>query len=317
MSRFFAALVAVLVLALGASTASAATVSHLSGDWTASNSTVTLGADGVHFGPYFNGDPGGTLTFSGLNGIKLSDVSDFSYTFNYKADGEAPGNGGFYTAAPFARIYLDTTGDGVVDTDVVLDAGDCTQNPQQPQNVNQTRQMVGYARLRYDDDACNSLASQDSWANIVAAHGSETVVGFKVSVGWIGTNVTALIPRVTINGVTYNFGSADPGTGPVGPQGIAGATGAQGPAPSCKVSGAGVRTIHAPSARKGERFRSARAWLRTPKGLVKQSVRGRTIRVNLPVIPANYNVKVVASYRKASGKVVTRTTERNISVTCA
>jgi hypothetical protein len=237
MSKKFSglALLSTAAVSLAAvSSAAAIPVTSLTGDFSASNSTVVKTPDGVQFGPYFNGDPGGTLSFNGQNGIKLSDISDFGYTFNYKADGESPGNGGYYTAAPFARIFLDENGDDLVDHDIVLDPGDCTQNPLIAKNTDLNYQMVGYQRLRYDDDACDSLASQTSWADVVAAHGDQKVVGLKVSVGWIGTNVTALLRNISVNGVVYDFNSPPPG----GANGINGGAGANGAPGAAAVSAA-------------------------------------------------------------------------------
>ena len=88
-------------------------VQSLSGDWSTSNSTVVKTADGVHFGTYADGGAiGGSLHYKGANGLKLSDVKDYSFTFNYKQAGDLTG------AAPYARIFLDTnrTADGDGDT---------------------------------------------------------------------------------------------------------------------------------------------------------------------------------------------------------
>ena len=96
---------AALALSLAAAgTAQAHTnVQSLSGDWKASNSTVVKTADGVHFGTYADGGAiGGSLMYKGANGLKLSEVHDYSFTFNYKQAGNLSG------ATPYARIFLDT-----------------------------------------------------------------------------------------------------------------------------------------------------------------------------------------------------------------
>ena len=67
-------------------------VQSLTGDWSASNSTVVKTADGVHFGTYADGGAlGGSLMYKGANGLKLSDVNDYSFTFNYKQAGNLDG----------------------------------------------------------------------------------------------------------------------------------------------------------------------------------------------------------------------------------
>ena len=58
-------------------TASAQPVQSLTGDWSASNSTVHKTADGVHFGTYADGGSvGGSLLYTGANGTKLGDVCE-------------------------------------------------------------------------------------------------------------------------------------------------------------------------------------------------------------------------------------------------
>jgi len=128
-------------------TAQAATtpVQSLSGDFTASNSTVVKTPDGVHFGTYADGGAvGGSVMWKGANGLQLKDVTDFSYTFNYKQAGNTSG------AAPYARIWLDKDGDGQADHTVILDPSNCaTQTPEQSKDL--TRNMVD-GPVRYGDD---------------------------------------------------------------------------------------------------------------------------------------------------------------------
>ena len=92
----------------------------LTGAWSPSNSTVTKVADGVHFGTYADGGAnGGSLRYTGANGLPLSQLHDYSFTFNYKQAGNLSG------ATPYARVWLDTNHDGVwengVDAAVILD----------------------------------------------------------------------------------------------------------------------------------------------------------------------------------------------------
>src|SRR3954466_16366925 len=107
------------------SLASAQPVNTISwGDWYTSNSPVFKTPDGVHFGTYGDaGNIGGTLRYTGATGLKLKDVTRFSYTFNYKQLGNVAG------AAPYARIFTDADGDGKfdnsVDNSIILDPSSC------------------------------------------------------------------------------------------------------------------------------------------------------------------------------------------------
>ena len=135
-----------LSLAFAAAAQADTNVQSLTGDWSASNSTVAKTADGVHFGTYADGGAlGGSVMYKGANGLKLSDVNDFSFTFNYKQAGNSTG------AAPYARIFLDTTSDGTTDADVILDPS--LGGPVTP--VQGADQTFGTAddSVRYDDDA--------------------------------------------------------------------------------------------------------------------------------------------------------------------
>ena len=74
-------------------TAQAATtpVQSLSGDFTASNSTVVKTPDGVHFGTYADGGAvGGSVMWKGANGLQLKDVTD-SRTSRTRSTTSRPG----------------------------------------------------------------------------------------------------------------------------------------------------------------------------------------------------------------------------------
>lgn len=321
-------------------TAAAATVpvQSLSGAFSASNSTVTKTPDGVHFGTYADGGAlGGSLTYSGMNGQPLSAVTDFGYTFTYRQAGNTSG------AAPYARIFLDADGNGEVDNDVILDPSMCaTQTPNQAEEL--TFQMVGNS-VRYSDDGCDGVApDQQPWADVVAAHGDEAIVGMLITQGFsTGTDVSALLRNITVNGTTYAF-NVPPADGQDGAPGLPGAAGPQGAAGNTGVTGAtgaagetriirefvpvqvptpdaapavcqsGKRVLHVQRIR-GARLLSARATLRG-KSL---RVRGRTVTINLVgQAEGNFNVRIKARYKSAkTGRVFTRTQTRNLSVACA
>jgi hypothetical protein len=317
-----------ILAATGTAQAATTPVQSLSGAFTASNSTVVKTPDGVHFGTYADGGAnGGSLVWTGANGLKLKDVKDFSYTSNYKQAGETTG------AAPYARIFLDSG------QDVILDPSYCaTQTPAQA--VDNTHQMVGDS-VRYGDDGCGDPneggeAGNQSWADVVAHHGDERIVKVAVTQGWsTGADVSAMLRQITFNGTTYAFDVA-PADGQAGAAalngrngapGLNGATGAAGqngtttvitrevPAhsPAKVCAGNNLRVLHAPS-RKGERFLSARASL-NGKAL---KVSGRKMTADLRNrAEGNYNVRISSRYRTAGGKVRTTHTVRSLSVACS
>src|SRR3954451_3142100 len=209
---------ATLALSLAvAGTAQAHTnVPSLSGDWKASNSTVVKTADGVHFGTYADGGAiGGSLMYKGANGLKLSDVNDYSFTFNYKQAGDLTG------AAPYARIFLDTDGDRKTDADVILDPSlGGRVLPVQGADIN-----FGTAddSVRYGDDAGES--AQQSWGKVKSAHGTDVITDVLVSQGYsMGKDVSAMVKSITFNGTKFNFGAA-PTDGHDGQNGHDGANG--------------------------------------------------------------------------------------------
>jgi len=169
MSKIYLGIGLALLLAIpAAASAAVVPVTSLSGDFAATNSTVTLTADGVHFGTYADGGVlGGSLVYSGFDGHTLGELTDFSYTFTYRQAGDTTG------AAPYARVFLDddattdqpTTGDAGLDAalnyndgvpnndivdDIVLDPSFCaTTTPAESTDL--TYQMVGNS-VRWDDD---------------------------------------------------------------------------------------------------------------------------------------------------------------------
>ena len=310
MRKFMTAGTALALSLAFAATAQADTnVQSLTGDWSASNSTVAKTADGVHFGTYADGGAlGGSLMYQGANGLTLSQVSDYSFTFNYKQAGNLSG------AAPYARIFLDTDENGTTDADVILDpslGGLVTP----VQGVDQTFGTADDS-VRYDDDL--GASGQLTWAEVVENHGNERITNVLVSQGnSMGSDVSAMLRSITFNGERFNFNVA-----PVdGTDGVNGKDGAAGPAGKDGVTtvihdrgeltGNRVRTLHARNI-KGEKFLSVRASLRGKRlpahgRSVKVDLRGRTV--------GNYHVVMVAKYKtKTTGKVHAVRSVRTVSI---
>lgn len=312
-------LATIVVSLMAATAAQAVTVTDLTYPFSATNSTVVKTPEGVHYGTYADGGAiGGSLFYDGLNGTRLGDLTDFSATFNYRQAGSTTG------AAPYLRVFFtDTLG---VEHDIILDPSYCaTTTP--PEAVDLTYQMVG-GSVRFDDDGCDGVAPDNQlWGLAIDGYENSTITGLAVSQGFsTGTDVSALLRRITVNGETFEFtGGPPPGpTGENGENGTNGRNGAPGINGTTQIitrkeevlaplvcTGNTLRTIRAPR-RAGEEFISAKAQLRGHK----LPVLGRFITVDLVGRDqGNYNVLIKSKYRKGNLVRVVKTT-RNLSVAC-
>ena len=90
---------------------------RLAGDFRASNASVATTLDGVQFGPFAaGGSAGGSMVYNGVNGMKLADIKQLSYTVMHStADDNAIGS-------PYLRIFLDGH-----NHDVIFDATQCAR----------------------------------------------------------------------------------------------------------------------------------------------------------------------------------------------
>jgi hypothetical protein len=178
---------------------------RLTGDFSGTNASVATSLDGVQFGPYSDGGAwGGSVRYDGANGLTLSQITQLSYNVMYSAADTAP------IGEPYLRILLNDDND-----DVVFDATQCaTTVPDK--NVFTTFEVVG-SNVRYDDDSCDgagdhnfpgSPAGQQTWASVLAHHGTETISGIYVTTGFTGgSDLTALLRSLKVNGHTFTFGS--------------------------------------------------------------------------------------------------------------
>ena len=170
---------------------------RLAGAFAGSNASVATTLDGVQFGPYANGGgAGGSVVYTGANGLKLADLHQLSYTVEHStADGNSIG-------APYLRIFL------ADDHDVIFDATKCATTVP-AENVLNTYDVTS-GNVRYDDDSCDGSApGQQAWASVVAAHGSQVITGIKVTTGFTGGNtLSALLRSLKVNGNEFVFGAA-------------------------------------------------------------------------------------------------------------
>jgi len=169
---------------------------RLTGHFTGTNASVATSLDGVQFGPYSNGGAwGGSVRYDGANGLKLNQITQLSYTSMYSASDAAP------IGAPYLRIFLNNDKD-----DVIFDATQCAKTVPS-KNVFNTYEVVGH-EVRYDDDGCDGVPpDQQSWAAVLAAHGSDVVSGINVTTGYTGgADLTAILRSISVNGSSFVFG---------------------------------------------------------------------------------------------------------------
>jgi hypothetical protein len=169
---------------------------RLTGDFSQTNASVATSLDGVQFGPYSDGGAwGGSVRYDGADGLTLSQITQLSYQVMYSAADTAP------IGQAYLRIFLNNDND-----DVIFDATNCaTVVPDK--NVFTTYEVVGSDSVRYDDDPC--ISGDQTWADVVAAHGSEVISGIYVTTGFTGgTDLTALLRSLSVNGQKFTFGSA-------------------------------------------------------------------------------------------------------------
>jgi hypothetical protein len=164
------------------------------------NTTVTQTGDGIAFGPYLDGGAaGGSIEYTGLNGQPLSAVQSLVYLARYTSDGDTGGVG-----SPYMRIFLE--GD---DHDAIF-----SPNTQPDADVAEGPFHTWAATSgvwRYDDDAGSGGEyglNGAPFSEVVSDHGTETISGIYVSVGFsAGVNLAALIREWGVNGTTYSFSS--------------------------------------------------------------------------------------------------------------
>lgn len=313
--KALAAVVAALALPAAAQAATVP-VTSLSGDFAASNPSVSLVADGAAFGPYANGGAaGGSVLYTGANGLTLADITSLAYTVTHNSTDDS------LISAPYLRVFL-----GNDLHDVIFDPTRCATVVPDENTANHYDVTSG--DVRYDDDSCDGVApDQQPWGAVVGTHGDEIISGIYVSAGFAGgQDLSALLADLTVNGDTFVFGAPQAGPagdpGAAGGSGQAGAPGAAGTTTTVFVTvpgavsspllrGDDLRVIHAP--RHGhERFVKVRATLRG-KPL---RVRRNSVTVDLRGQPAgNYNVHLSTTFRKADGSTHVVRTTRNLSVT--
>jgi hypothetical protein len=170
-------------------------VRGLAGDFSATNPSVTMTPDGVAFGPYADGGAtGGSVEFTGMNGMTLSDVDNLVYYMRYVATNDTGAIG-----VPYLRIFVNgDAADAIFSPDTQTPDPDTAQGPFH-------EWVATSGSWRYQDDVGDG--PDQSWQDLVAAHGGDTISGIYITTGFTaGNNLQALLRWMQVNGVTYAFG---------------------------------------------------------------------------------------------------------------
>ena len=180
---------------LSAKLARSQQVTRLGGKFRATNPSVSMTPDGVEFGPYADGgSAGGSVKFTGLDGMTLREVKNLVYYMRYTATNDSGGVG-----VPYLRIFLNND-----NNDAIFSPN--TQSPDADIAEGPFHEWVATSgSWRYDDDS--GTGPDQSFSQLVAAHGNDTISGIYISTGFSnGQNLSSLLRWMQVNGVTYHFG---------------------------------------------------------------------------------------------------------------
>jgi hypothetical protein len=151
----------------------------------------------VQFGPYPDGGAwGGSVAYSGANGLTLGDISQLSFTVKHSSQNDSP------IGSPYLRVFT-TAG-----SSIIFDATECATVVPTEDEFHTYEVTTG--EVRYNDDACDGVPpDQQPWADVVAAHGGEIVDGIFVTTGFTGgIGLSAILRTLSVNGEAFTFGSA-------------------------------------------------------------------------------------------------------------
>jgi hypothetical protein len=200
-------------------------VSSLSSDqfapapaWGARSSTCGAGAPGAvavadghaKFGPYSNGDQSSAITYNGVDGKQLRDVSEVTYNAFYQQAADQHGG------TPYFRIFTEggapaTPNDLSDDHSIIFSPNTQTGAPGIINSGEWRKWSVTAGGVRYDDDAGNN--PDISWNALISGHGTDVITQIRVQAGCAGAysnGETAYADDVsiTVQGerTEFNFG---------------------------------------------------------------------------------------------------------------
>jgi hypothetical protein len=172
-------------------------VTALSVPWAATNGTVSITPDGVEFGPYADGGAaGGSVCYSGMDGNPLSDVENLAYYIRYVSTADTGGVG-----VPYLRVFTDAGANP--DNSSIFSPN--TQAPDPDVAEGPFHEWVATSgSWRYNDD--EGSGPDMPYADLIAAHGTETITDICISTGFTaGTNLAALLRWMEVNGERFAF----------------------------------------------------------------------------------------------------------------
>jgi Collagen triple helix repeat (20 copies) len=169
-------------------------VRSLAGDFAATNPSVSMAAGCATFGPYADGGAaGGSVEYSGLNGMRLGDIVNLVYTASYSSATDTGGVG-----VPYLRIFLED-GKRVIFSANTQPVASIAEDVLHQWDVTE-------GTVRYQDDKGDRPDSP--WQQIAAEHANEVISGIYVSVGFTaGTDLTGCLRTLGVNEVAFKFGS--------------------------------------------------------------------------------------------------------------
>jgi hypothetical protein len=149
----------------------------------------------AEFGPYaLGGAEGGSVYYSGFNGMALGDIVSLVYTGSFSSDTDTGGAG-----APYLRVFLEG------DTHDVIFSPNTQPFPLVTEDVLH-QWDVTEGTVRYDDDP--GVGPDSPWQVTVAEHADEVISGIYVTVGFsAGTNLTGCLRTLNVNESVFLLGS--------------------------------------------------------------------------------------------------------------
>lgn len=152
-------------------------------------------------GPYADGGAdGGSLYYSGLNGMPLRAVQSLVYSGMFTSD---TGTGG--VGAPYLRIFLNNDSN-----DAIFSPN--TQGPSSKISEGEMHNWVATSGVwRYDDDAGSGGQyglNGAPFSTLKNDHGSDVISGIYITTGFsAGTNLESLIRWFDVNSSSFEFGA--------------------------------------------------------------------------------------------------------------
>ena len=162
-------------------------------DFYGTNERVTFTDDGVILSPFTAQEQVASLCFNGVNGLKLEDLAELTYSAGYNGSGDGH--------QPYLRIYLDS------DTHQIIYSPSTQGDGQANMSGRLIKSDVHEGTVRYDDGSGGALPDP-SWNTILAAHGNQIISAICISAG----NALPGLTDAFINSLRYEVNGRAPVT---------------------------------------------------------------------------------------------------------